>query len=49
MIHVRQRLSGLEHKDIGALSVAGQVKLLIKEAQDPSNLALMYYGWAAWV
>lgn len=36
-----------EHKDM--LSVEGQVKSLLNDAQDPDSLALMYYGWCAWV
>lgn len=31
------------------LSVEGQVKSLLNDAQDPDSLALMYYGWCAWV
>ena len=32
-----------------SLSVAGQVKLLIAQAQSPENLAMMYPGWAPWI
>lgn len=32
-----------------ALSVEGQVRSLVMDAQDMDNLAMMYYGWAPWV
>lgn len=31
------------------LSVEGQVKHLIAEAQDPHNLAQLFPGWAPWL
>lgn len=39
----------LGHENGGLLSVEGQVKQLIKEAQDPERLCRMFSGWGAWI
>ncbi len=46
---VRQKLQGYEDPNGDAMSVEGQVKLLIMEAQNPINLQSLYHGWAPWV
>jgi hypothetical protein len=47
VVRLRQKLQGLEFGD--ALSITGQVKQLIAEAQDASNLSRMFPGWAPWI
>ena len=46
---VRQKLRGQEDPLGEPLAVSGQVSYLINAAQDPENLAQMFYGWAPWV
>mmetsp|Transcript_9361 Transcript_9361/g.35034 ORF Transcript_9361/g.35034 Transcript_9361/m.35034 type:complete len:3189 (-) Transcript_9361:83-9649(-) len=49
ILKVKQKLAGFEDDEGGALSVEGQVKKLITEAQDPRNLCRIFHGWAAWL
>jgi serine/threonine-protein kinase ATR len=44
---IQEKLRGL----IGEVerTVPNQVELLIREATSPTNLGLMYVGWAAWL
>eukprot|EP00985_Skeletonema_marinoi_P025478 scaffold18791_cov123-Skeletonema_marinoi.AAC.4 len=46
---ITNKLQGYEDSSSFDKSVAGQVKLLINEARDPDNLALMFGGWAPWL
>eukprot|EP00984_Skeletonema_dohrnii_P006240 scaffold2241_cov126-Skeletonema_dohrnii-CCMP3373.AAC.3 len=46
---ITNKLQGYEDSSSFDKSVAGQVKLLINEARDPDNLALMFGGWASWL
>lgn len=47
LLRVRQKLSQTEYGE--ALSVGGQVEILINEARDPERLCRMFPGWAPWV
>ncbi|XP_071506799.1 serine-protein kinase ATM-like [Diadema antillarum] len=47
LMRLRQKLGGLE--DGVALSVEGQVSLLIQEARDPKNLSRLFPGWQPWI
>ncbi len=47
LLRLKAKLQGYEHGQ--ALSVEGQVKQLIAEAQDPNRLAEMFPGWAPWL
>ncbi|KAG8460029.1 hypothetical protein KFE25_011078 [Diacronema lutheri] len=47
LLVVRQKLSGRAGGAV--LSVEGQVRLLISQAMDERNLALMYPGWSPWL
>lgn len=47
LLRVRQKLSQTEYGE--ALSVEGQVEILINEARDPERLCKMFPGWAPWV
>lgn len=49
LIRVRQKLEGFEDPNGNALSIEGQVKHLISEAQDPRNLCRLFPGWAPWL
>ena len=46
---ITNKLQGYEDSSSVDKSVAGQVKLLINEARDPDNLALMFAGWSSWL
>ena len=47
---LQQKLEGLEDPTSGeAMSVQGQVQLLLNEATDPENLCMLYHGWAPWL
>ena len=46
---ITNKLQGYEDSSSVDKSVAGQVKLLINEARDPDNLALMFVGWSSWL
>ena len=46
---MKQKLQGYEGSSGESLSVQGQVKRLIAEAQSHENLCQMYHGWnPAW-
>jgi phosphatidylinositol kinase/protein kinase (PI-3 family) len=47
LLRIRQKLQGFEDPNGEALSVEGQVKVLINQARDQQTLALMYEGWSA--
>lgn len=47
LLRLKAKLQGYEYGQ--ALSVEGQVKQLIAEAQDPTRLAEMFAGWAPWM
>ena len=49
LMRIRQKLNGYEDAHGDALSVEGQVKLLVTQAQDPDNLCRLFYGWSAWL
>jgi len=46
LLRIRQKLQGFENEG-EALSVEGQVKVLINQARDKDKLGLMYEGWSA--
>ncbi|GJP48207.1 hypothetical protein CLOM_g7479 [Closterium sp. NIES-68] len=47
LLRVKQKLEGFEDGEMRSL--AGQVQQLIKDAQDPTRLAIMFPGWGAWL
>jgi ataxia telangiectasia mutated family protein len=47
LLRLKAKLQGYEYGQ--ALSVEGQVKQLVAEAQDPTRLAEMFPGWAPWL
>ena len=47
LLRIRQKLQGFEDPNGEALSVEGQVKVLVNQARDQETLALMYEGWSA--
>ncbi|CAM9450755.1 unnamed protein product [Phaeothamnion confervicola] len=49
LLRIKQKLQGYEDPNGDALSVEGQVKLLINEARNPDNLAKLYAGWTPWL
>ena len=51
IIHrIKGKLRGYEEESSAdPLGVGGHVQQLISEAQDPSNLSKMYFGWAPWL
>lgn len=49
LLRVRHKLQGYSDSGADVLSVEGQVKQLIADAMDPSNLCRIYYGWAPWL
>lgn len=49
LIRVKQKLEGYEDPNGNALSVEGQVKYLVQQAQDPQNLSCLFPGWAPWM
>jgi hypothetical protein len=46
---ITKKLQGYEDSASEAFSVEGQVEFVVHEAQDPSNLSKIYYGWAPWM
>ena len=46
---IKHKLQGYEDSNGHALSVEGQVKRLVREAQDPNNLCRLFPGWAPWI
>ena len=49
LARIRQKLQGYEDPNDSALSVEGQVRLLIASASSEENLHKIYYGWAPWL
>lgn len=49
LLRVKQKLEGFEDPNGNALSIEGQVKHLISEAQNPRNLCRLFPGWAPWL
>jgi phosphatidylinositol kinase/protein kinase (PI-3 family) len=50
LLRLKQKLQGLEDPTSGeAMSVQGQVQLLLNEATDAENLCMLYHGWAPWL
>nr|CCA18851.1 phosphatidylinositol kinase (PIK5) putative [Albugo laibachii Nc14] len=49
LLRVKQKLEGYEDPNGNALSVEGQVKYLVQQAQDPQNLSCLFPGWAPWM
>jgi len=47
VLRVKEKLRGIEHGEF--VSVQGQVKRLITEAQNPDNLCQLFPGWMPWV
>ena len=47
ILKVKEKLEGLENGE--RMSVQGQVQQLLREAQDPDNLSLLYCGWGPWL
>jgi ataxia telangiectasia mutated family protein len=47
---IQQKLQGYEEATSGEQQgIGGQIQLLINQARDPENLAVMFPGWAPWV
>ena len=46
---IKQKLEGYEDPNDTAMSVEGQVRLLIMEATDEENLHRIFCGWCAWM
>lgn len=49
LARIKHKLQGYEDPNGDAMSVEGQVKLLINQARDPENLCRLYPGWAPWL
>ena len=49
VMRVRQKLEGLDQGQGGVKTIAGQVALLLAEAQDHEKLCRMYVGWSSQV
>ena len=49
LVRIKHKLQGYVDPNGNAMSVEGQVKLLINEAKDPENLSKLYPGWAPWL
>lgn len=49
MTRIRQKLQGYEDPNDSALSVEGQVRLLVASATSEENLSKIFVGWAPWV
>jgi len=47
LLKLQEKLEGTEGG--ASLSTSGQVNYLIKQAVDPKNLALIYFGWQAYL
>lgn len=48
-MRVKKKLEGLDQGQGGVKTIAGQVAVLLAEAQDHEKLCRMYAGWASWV
>jgi len=49
LTRIKQKLQGYEDPNGNAMSVKGQVKFLINEAQSTDNLCRLFVGWAPWL
>eukprot|EP00903_Cladosiphon_okamuranus_P016144 g14899.t1 len=49
LARIKHKLQGYVDPNGDAMSVEGQVKLLINQAKDPENLCRLYPGWAPWL
>ena len=49
LLHIKAKLQGYEPGAMEAMSVEGQVKRLVNEAQYPERLCQLFPGWAPWV
>lgn len=49
LARIKHKLQGYEDPNGDAMSVEGQVKLLINQARDPENLCRLYPGWGPWL
>lgn len=49
LLRVRQKLQGYEDPNGQVMGIAGQVNLLINEAQSAENLCKLFPGWAPWL
>lgn len=49
LARIKHKLQGYVDPNGDAMSVEGQVKLLINEAKDTENLCRLYPGWAPWL
>lgn len=49
LARIKHKLQGYEDPNGEAMSVEGQVKLLVNQARDPENLCRLYPGWAPWL
>ena len=47
ILKVKEKLEGLENGE--RKSVQGQDQQLLREAQDPDNLSMLYCGWGPWL
>jgi len=48
LLRIRQKLQGFEDPNGEALSVEGQVKVLVNQARAKDKNGMMYEGWSAW-
>ena len=49
VVQMKQKLQGYEDPNGEVMSVEGQVRRLVSEAQDPNNLCRLFHGWAPWL
>lgn len=49
LARIKHKLQGYEDPNGDAMSVEGQVKLLVNQARDPENLCRLFPGWAPWL
>ena len=50
LLRILNKLQGHEDASMGeALSIEGQIDLLINEARSPYNLSKLFPGWAPWL
>ena len=49
IMRVKNKLHGYDESAGEGMSVEGQVKSLINEAQSPANLCKLYPGWSPWL
>ena len=49
LLQMKQKLQGYEDPNGEVMSVEGQVRRLVSEAQDPNNLCRLFHGWAPWL